>query len=773
VTVVSPVKPASALRPIPDGFPAYLTRFVGRQAEVEAVMGLLGVTQVVTISGAGGAGKTRLVIEVARRAGGLFPDGQRWVPLATCDDPRLLDGFVASAVGLRQSFGPDVVRSVSGVFQGKRLLLVLDNCEHLGPACGELVSRLVAGCPGLAVLTTSRSLLKIGSETVYAIPPLGSWAATGRAEEDEPDDEASDLFFDRAGIGDPAWSTSRATRTVVRQICGRLGGSPLGIELAAGWIRVLSPDDLLAELDGNLEHLSAVDSTVIGRHQHLSSVLQSTWDWLSEHEQRIMAALSVFVGGFSRTAAQEVAGASLSTLAGLTERALIQRLPQLDGGTRYHVHELVRSFTLARLTETSERLLDLRLRHFQYFDGLAQAALGVWDTPAEQAALDALDADVGNVDAALAGALDRGQATEALRMAGALFSHWIYRSPMADRRDMLDRLLALPQESGADPAVRARALNVAGYAHLTTDRDRAEQLFVEGLRHYRLAGDRRGEAWALRGYGYVHLTWGDTGFSQRCSRESLEICSEIGDESGVAWSLHDLAEAAFAAGDLGQAEQLLLQSLVALDRAGLTFGSYRGRLLVAEIQRRRGDHLGALTGFAETLRIQRKHHYTLKGADLLECVAALAVDLGRPELSVGLFGAARTWHQTYGFNRFCHDQPHYDKAYGIARRQVGLEDWDAAFGAGCRRTPEQAQSDLERAIIVLTEWCEHSLMTGLTSREIEVLRHVSQGISDADIAAHMVLSPRTVQAHLRSIYDKLGVHSRTAAALEAVRLNLS
>ena len=151
----------------------------------------------------------------------------------------------------------------------------------------------------------------------------------------------------------------------------------------------------------------------------------------------------------------------------------------------------------------------------------------------------------------------------------------------------------------------------------------------------------------------------------------------------------------------------------------------------------------------------------------------LAVDLGRPELSVGLFGAARTWHQTYGFNRFCHDQPHYDKAYGIARRQVGLEDWDAAFGAGCRRTPEQAQSDLERAIIVLTEWCEHSLMTGLTSREIEVLRHVSQGISDADIVGLNVPNGQPLVYELdadlkplRSYY--LGDADAIAAAMQAV-----
>ena len=744
--------------------PAYLTRFVGRSRDLEELVGRLEQGhRLITICGAGGLGKTRLAIELVRQSAERFPDGVAWVALAAATDAATMGRTISAAVLRHQSTGLDPIGSVVAAVSRRRMIIVLDNCEQIAGLCGDVVTRMLGACPSLLIVVTSRVALHVADEEVYTVPPLQLWS-----DEGGPGDALA-LFIDRASIGAPGWSVSVVTDSAVAEICERLEGLPLAIELAASWIRVLSPRDLLIEITSGVEMLSAVGDVVAARHRSMQAVLDSTWKWLGAKERDVLTRLSVFVNGFSKDAAEVVAGATLGALATLSERSLIRRVPHPSGITRYHVHELIRTFAEDQL-RAAHGWDEVEHQHYLYFASIVQSAQAAWDTAEEPQALARIRVDQDNVEGALTRALDRGAATEALRLIGGLFAYWIYTSPLGLRRRLLDRTLALPPDDAEDPTVRARALNVAGYAWMSIDRQRALELFAEGLALYRHAGDRRGEAWCLRGLGYVHLTWNEIDAADGLNEQSLLICREIGDRIGIAWCLHDRAESAFARRDLDTAEPLLTEGVATFSDLGIDYAVYRSLVLLADVRRLRREWSPALLDYGRALEVQHARVFTARGAEILEGLGALAIDMARADLAARLFGAAVAWRRTVGMARPRYYEADYEQAYTLGRRQLSSAEWTRQFTEGERLTFVEAELDAQKIILDLTDWCRASLDTHLTKREIEVLNLLAEGLSNPEIAARLVLSRRTVDAHLRSIFDKLGVSTRTAAALKAYEL---
>jgi predicted ATPase len=432
-----------------DPLPSYLTRFVGRKHELGELCRLLRTHRLVTLCGVGGSGKTRLAIEAARQRRQAAEDGEPselgWIPLVGVANPTEVARVIALALGMPEATSLDPLPALAATLAGRRMLLVLDNCEHIAAACADVAGKLLEAASGLVVLVTSRVALQHPSEVVYAVPPLGLANGNGRAD----GHDALDLFIDRVTTIAPGYALTELNAPQLTSICRRLDGLPLAIELAASWVRVLSAQDLLHEVDRSIDLLTAQPVGIEERHRSMRAVLDSSWRWLGPTEQAAFVRLGAFVGGFTRAAGEQVAGATLATLAVLTEGTLIQRLPDRTGGTRYHVHELVRDYALARLEDDHELAEAVRLNHLRYFLGVVEQAEVVWDTAKEPAILAVLEADRANIEAALWWALDRGRAIDALQMCAGLFTFWIYTSSRSGYTPLLALTLPWPEGSAA------------------------------------------------------------------------------------------------------------------------------------------------------------------------------------------------------------------------------------------------------------------------------------------------------------------------------------
>ena len=744
-----------------DTLPTNLTRFVGRNREIATVLSILHPGRLVTICGVGGAGKTRLAIETAKRhrthSGAIEDYEVYWVPLAAVADPTEVPTAVATGIGLTGPLGDRPLAPVERTLRDRQALLVLDNCEHVATACGELVASLLAACPTVTVLATSRIPLEIPAEELFAIPPMGGVALPS----DPFESDATALFLDRATSVAGAYALTEHNAKTLGEICDVLHGLPLAIELAASWIRVLSPRDLLDHLRQAHTGLASDTALVEERHRSLAVILDSSWHWLSPRERTALSAVAVFVGGFTREAAEAVAGASLGVLAALAERSLIQRLPDAQGGSRYQVHELVRNYALRQVADDGP----LRARHFAYFLELVESLETSWNTQLVPLWSNPIGADLANIDAATAWALDEGDAEGALRMAVGLDVFWIFSLPSVTvRTARLEAALALPWSPSSVVGIRARAkaYHVLGQLKLPTDSNAAKGLHLKGLVLFQEIGDEAGVAACIRDHGGASIRSGDPETGRRDAAESLLRYRACDDALGVAWCYWVLGAAALVLGEFTQASSYFFTSFSQFESLDAPLGACHAQVALASALRHEGKVPGALDAYSNALRYQRDYPLTLESADILEGLAAIAA-VSHFELAARLCGAAVGWRETYQQESWSAMPDDFQTSAATVRRRIGERAWFEAYEAGRKLNSEQALRLAEEAVSALQEELQRR-SSGLTAREIDVLHLVADGLSNAEIAERLVLSQRTVHAHLRSIFDKLGVNSRTAAA---------
>jgi predicted ATPase len=531
---------------IDDRLPSYVTRFIGREREIAELEAMLGPSGLVTICGVGGLGKTRLAIEVARRLSGVEKPGMDvfWVPLIGVSASAELATAIGQGIGIHGLSGDEPLGTLVSALGHAPALLVIDNCEHIAAPCGKLVSGLLAGCPRLRVPATSRTPLGVDVEQIYAIPPLG-----GEPHGELGQTDATDLFIDRAAVLAASYAFTPANAEMISRICRQVDGLPLAIELVASWIRVLSPRDLLARVEAAMDAPGASGGTGLAdRHRSMRAVLDGSWRWLSEEDRSVLSGLAVFVGGFTREAAEVVTGASLTSLATLVERSLIQRLPDTLGAARYQVHELVRTYALERLADAGlEALTAAHRRHLDYFVQLSTAYEESWNTPIEPNWDNPLSAEGANFDAAMLWAFDHADPEQALRLMDAMFAFWLYSSTsFATRRDRLARALTMPW-APTEPdsiGVLAKAFNQRAFHVHQTDPEAALTLFKQGMALMERAGDNAGVAASLRGCAAVYEQAGDARSARPYILEARAVGHAAGDRHGEAWCEYLWARAA-------------------------------------------------------------------------------------------------------------------------------------------------------------------------------------------------------------------------------------
>ena len=516
--------PPRAVDARPSNLPSPLTSFVGREAEIEEVERLLGGARLLTLTGPGGSGKSRLAVAVAAALLSQFRDGACFVDLAPVTDPALVPAAVANALGVPEAPGRPILDGIKEHLRHRELLGVVDNFEQVVEA-GPVLEELLTSAPGLRAMVTSRVVLSLRGEHEYAVPPLGG-------------DAAVRLFCERAVAVDPRFAVTDENAPVVAEIAARLDGLPLAIELAATRIKVLAPDQLLARLERRLSLLTSGPRSLPERQRTLRATIAWSHDLLEPDERRLFARLSVFTGGWTFESAEAVCdpgGLGLDALDGLTslvDKSLVRRVEPPGRPARFSMLETIREFGLEQL-EAGGDLELVQRRHAEHYLGLAAEAEPHLGGPDQGRWLDRCEQEHANLRAALGWAVDQGQAGPAQAAAGALWRFWQQRGHLTEGRQWLDEALAMPSGLGPTPA-RAKALTGAGGIAWWSDRAAARAFYDEALAIERRLGDPARLAEALYNEAFAVADEHDLDTAARLLDEALALFRQVGDERGAA-----------------------------------------------------------------------------------------------------------------------------------------------------------------------------------------------------------------------------------------------
>jgi predicted ATPase/DNA-binding CsgD family transcriptional regulator len=837
-SVVPPGQLTAPGRAVTGNLPAYLTPLIGREQEVQSACSFLQRPEIrlLTLTGPGGVGKTRLGIQIASDLVHDFANGVCFVSLALISDPELVIPIIVQALDLPEvgdaGAAPQPLQRLNTYLQGKQVLLLLDNFEQVVAAAPVLVELLTA-CAQVKVLVTSRAVLRVSGEYECPVSPLAlpspKELPDARAVAQSP---AVALFVQRAMPRLPDFSLTDANAAVIAAICARLDGLPLAIELAAARIKLLPPEALLARLEHRLAVLTSGARGLPAKQQTLRSTIKWSYDLLSADEQHLFRRLSVFVGGCTLKAVEAVCNKVdhvglnvLDGVAALLDNSLLQQTEQAGDEPRFVMLETIREYGRECLEASGERE-ETRRAHASYYVALAEETEPKLCSAERENWVHRLEREHDNIRAALSWSVERKEAATALRLGGALWQFWLLQGHLSEGRQWLEKALAVevPQVSSAG---RAKALGGAGVlAHYQGDYRQAEMLCEESLALFREPGDKRGIVASLNGLGLTVGQATRAGNNYAVARalyeESLAIVRELGDTWWIAETLWEFARVAFYQGDYTSGNPLWKESLAIFrelgDRRRIAeiLGSLGGYLafdqdnytteitameeslaIMRELGDRRSsarllwalghaayvqdDYAKARTCYEEALAILQELGVKWFTAACLDGLAEVAVAQGQPEWAAHLLAAAALLREALGVSPPPYNLANYERTVATTHAQLGEERFAAAWAEGRGMTLEQVLAEQARATTpgqtstmptiqqpADTATPSPAYPGELTPREVEILRLIASGLSNAQVAEQLVISPRTVHAHVRSIYSKLGITSRSAATRYAI-----
>lgn len=876
-------------RPVPSNLPNLLTSFVGRERDLVELRRLLATNRLLTLTGPGGCGKTRLAIELAHKVtadpscalplrepedvprpegsgrgdgsslahGSPFPDGVRLVKLAALAEPSLLPQSVAAALGLPEEPGRPLLQTLQTWAGSRQFLLVLDNCEHLISACAALVEALLVACPALTVLATSREVLRIDGEQVYLVPPLSLPPFQDRARRNSAGVSASQrdgdlshaprmqslirssdavqLFCERAKHVRPRFVLDERNAYAVAEVCWRLDGIPLALELAAAHLRALDVEQLAARLAGHSAFRSTGARTASPRQQTLQASLDWSYDLLTPNERALFNRLAVFAGGFSLRAVETLGAGALETLERLIEKSMVL-VDEQSSEPRYRLLEIVRAYGLERLAESGERER-VQIWHAGYYVALAEEAQLALMGPEQTIWLERMEQEHDNLRAAIAWLHEHGEighegasneevnnegACRELTLVAALWRFWEVRGHLQEGHERIEAALTrhdavhgfrhlpvLPerQHASASPCASARAQAIDGAGVLAWrqgDYATASARFEASLEAWRALGETRKAARVLNNLGLVLLHRGEPARAVALFEECLAIVEALAEPWEIAVTRLNLGAVACERGDADQAQRFLEESLAAFrelgDERGVAFSLHHLGLVHLRLLRQHGGNAAgatvdeersrALSYQRESLTIRLRIGDRPGVAECLIAVAELACEGGAAHRAARLLAAAEGLRAELAVLLSPSHQATSERTLVAARAALTEAGFAGAWAGGQALLVTEAAAEALQLTYTLDpraepasdgSWLSAEPMVvppigltdaGLTAREVEVLGLLGAGRSNKQIASEFVISIRTVEQHVQNIYAKIGVHRRTEAVAFALRHGL-
>jgi predicted ATPase/serine/threonine protein kinase/DNA-binding CsgD family transcriptional regulator len=863
--------PLKTLDSCHHNLPVQLTPFIGREQEVIAVCDLLRCKDVhlLALTGPGGTGKTRLALQVAAEVSDIFDDGIFFVNLAPIGDPALVLSTIAETLGFRERADKSFLGGLKEHLRQKQMLLLLDNFEQVVSAAEKVVELLVA-CPQLKVMVTSREVPHVRAKYEFTVPPLPLPDLKHLPDLATLSHFAAvDLFISRAQAVKPDFQMTATNAHALAEICARLDGLPLAIELAAARVKLLPPQALLRRMGQRLEMLTSTSTDVPARQLTLRNTLAWSYELLTEEEQRLFRRLSVFVGGCTLDAIEAVYAALneadnlFEGVVSLIDKSLLQQTEQDAEEPRLIMLETIREYGLERLRAGGEMEVTHQAQA-AYYLRLLEEADQEFQGPQQLVWLKRLEQEHENLRAVMEWSLEQEKAEQrkemALRLGIALKGFWYVHGSYSEGRAFLEQALAGSEKIA--PSVRAKALDASGeMVSILGDQDRAQVLHDESLALFQSLGDTAGIARSLQGLGWVARDRGNYSEARRLSEEVLALWREVGDtervastlrllgvlhdfqgepekartlyeeslvlsrqlgnKSGIADSLRMLAQGLFysqgdpmavrsqleeglalyretggksgiaiclsliaqvtlSQGDVATANRLAEESVALYRETGDQLGMAFSLSVLAEVEATHGNYERARSLYEESLTIARNTGDKGGIAFYQEEFASVIAAQGELTWAACLWGSAEVLREDIGATRSPFERVSYERAVASASTLLGEKSFATAWAHGRSMTPGQALA-AQTPEVKLTPGESSSTLpaafiptypNGLTAREMEVLRLLAQGLTSAQIAEQLVLSVLTVNTHVRSIYSKLGVSSRSAATRWAIEHHL-
>ncbi len=847
--------------------PSPLTSFVGRQKELANLKSLFKNTRLLTLTGIGGVGKTRLALHLAKEVLSGFEDGTWLVELAALTEPTLVEQSIAEAISLKEELNQPLISTLVNYLTSKKLLLILDNCEHLIEEIARLCQLLLNSCPDLKVLATSREAIGILGETTWQTPPLSLPAKTnlfelnsvrGKLFDDLIASEAVQLLVERARAVQPDFELMSQNSWAVAQICQDLDGIPLAIELAAARMRSLEVEQIALRLEDRFELLKNGNRSALPRQQTLSNLIDWSYNLLSEREKVILRRLSVFKDSFGLEAAAVIGCGTYSVITGqgliekgevldLISQLLNKSLLNLErtntaqlhpekSQPRYRLLETIRQYSWEKLVETGEcEERGMLSKHLSWCLQMVEEAIPNLAGPQQKSWLALLELEHNNFRTALGWSISQmnvqvakeievcdlkekvdeepnrswplSEMEMALRLSNKLAWFWDLHGYLSEGRRWLDQVLSEVRKHQGGTSfeiilLMAKALNAAGnLAQKQNDNDRAKALLEESLTLYRKLNEPNDLSKVLNNLGIVAFNQGDYTQAQIYYEESLAIKYRLGDKRSIGLTLTNMAELAHLKGETQRAISLFEEGLVLLKEAGDTQIVAIGLLNLGATIGEQGNYQRASQLLIESLKLFNELGDRFNIVESLERLAGFAGAVTMAEKAAHLFGAANALRQVISTPMSKNYLQSYEQAVLSVKKQIEPQIWEQHWLVGQQMKLEETidfaltgfetqniiqpsklvvnrtlvSKDLDTMVVQTPPHLPphpNILLSGLTGREEEVLKLIATGLTTKQMAAELNLSPLTVNAHLRSIYAKLGITSRSAATRIAIENNL-